>query len=294
LITETEAPLSQVKILVVDDELAAVDEIVFALRSAGFDAIGVTSAVAALECFLLDPSIGVVLTDIRMPKQDGIGFLRQVRSCGARGETAELIVATGYPEAESAIRSIDLRVGKYLVKPVDPGEMLSSVAKAVEAYRRSLRPASDDSALLSGLAKLLDGRAPEKYFHQSGEAPPHRVDPTTSGEETRVRTLEAMLEIRRVRSQLLPQEIFSDPAWFMLLELALLEKQGKQISVSGICLTSGVSQTTALRRVQDMVEAGLLIRRDDPQDKRRVHVSLSPTANSKLNSLLDLVGDRRV
>ena len=145
---------------------------------------------------------------------------------------------------------------------------------------------------MSGLAKLLDGRAPEKYFH-GGEALPHRVDPATGGEMARVRTLEAMLEIRRVRSQLLPQEIFSDPAWFMLLELALLEKQGKQISVSGICLTSGVSQTTALRRVQDMVEAGLLIRRDDPQDKRRVHVSLSPTANSKLNSLLDLVGDRQ-
>jgi DNA-binding response OmpR family regulator len=293
LITETDAPPREVKILVVDDESAAVDEIVFALRSAGFDAIGVMSAVAALECYLVDPSIGVVLTDIRMPKQDGIGFLKQVRSCGARGEATELIVATGFPEAESAILSIDLRVGKYLVKPVDPGEMLSSVARAVDAYRRSLRPASDDAALLSGLAKLLDGRAPEKYF-QVDEVLPHRVDPATGGEMARVRTLEAMLEIRNLRSQLLPQEIFADPAWFMLLELALLEKQGKQISVSGICLTSGVSQTTALRRVQDMVEAGLLIRRDDPQDRRRVHVTLSPTANVKLNSLLDLIGNRRV
>lgn len=292
MITETEAPRPEVTILVVDDEPAAVDEMVFALRSAGFEAIGMTSGVVALECFLLDPSIGVVLTDIRMPKQDGIGFLKQVRSCGARGEAAEFIVATGFPEAESAIRSIDLRVGKYLVKPVDPGEMLASAAKAVDSYRRSMRPASNDSTILSGLAKLLDGRAPEKYF-QGGEALPHRIDPAASGEETRVRTLEAMLAIRSVRSQLLPQEIFSDPAWFMLLELALLEKQGKQISVSGICLTSGVSQTTALRRVQDMVEAGLLIRRDDPQDRRRVHVSLSPNAIAKLNSLLDIVGDRR-
>ncbi|WP_331851751.1 winged helix DNA-binding protein [Altererythrobacter sp. B11] len=52
----------------------------------------------------------------------------------------------------------------------------------------------------------------------------------------------------------------------------------KRVSVSSLCLASGVPTTTALRWINEMVAAGWLEREQDEQDRRRAFISLSDRA----------------
>lgn len=277
-----------VKILVVDDEPAAVEELVFTFNAAGMPAVGVTTAHDGLETFLRDRSIGVIVSDIRMPTQDGISFLQKVRRCGERGAACELILATGFPEVASAIDAIDLRVGKYLSKPFEPDEMLASVSAALSRFRRAMEVAPANDVAITGMRRLL-AEINSQSVSSDSAMPTATLVSVDEREQHRIFTLKSMLEFRDVRSELLPQEMFGDPAWFMLLELALIDRSGKRTSVSGLCMSAKVSQTTALRRVQDMVEVGLIVRRNDPADRRRSYISLSPEAREKLDILLDRI-----
>jgi len=279
-----------VKILVVDDEPSAVEELVFTLNAAGLPAVGSTTAHEGLEAFLRDRNIGVIVSDIRMPTQDGISFLQKVRRCGDRGAACEFILVTGFPEVATAIDAIDLRVSKYFMKPFEPDEMLAAVSAALSRFGHTTGTPSSQDAAMSKLMRLLGAtRSASEASRVGRPASEEAIAGEFEREEKRVLTLKSMLEFRNVRSELLPQEIFGDPAWFMLLELALIDRSGKRTSVSGLCMSAKVSQTTALRRVQDMVEAGLIVRRSDPEDRRRTYISLSPEARQKLDTLLDRI-----
>jgi DNA-binding MarR family transcriptional regulator len=64
----------------------------------------------------------------------------------------------------------------------------------------------------------------------------------------------------------------------MLLDLTAAHAEHRRVSVTSLCLASGVPPTTALRWVQQMTESGLFERVADSADKRRVFISLSDRA----------------
>lgn len=86
------------------------------------------------------------------------------------------------------------------------------------------------------------------------------------------------LRLRRRRDQLLPGDLFADPAWDMLLDLYQAELQGRIISVSSACIASAVPPTTALRWIRVLEEEQLLLRIRDRADGRRVHLELTERA----------------
>ena len=86
----------------------------------------------------------------------------------------------------------------------------------------------------------------------------------------------AMRRDRDRREKFLPVRLFADPAWDMLLELYHAELRHYKVSVSNLCLASRVPPTTALRWIKTLEEAGLVTRRDDHLDGRRIYMSLSP------------------
>jgi len=278
----------RVKILVVDDDESAVEELLFALSAAGFDAVGAYSAAQGLKSFLRDDRIAVVVSDIRMPEQDGIGFLQKVRRCGDRGAACGLIIMTGSPEVANAIAAIDLRVAKYLPKPFEPDEALAAVAAAVSAYRKAIGTVDTHDLNVSTLRALLDASSSAVISPQMAEDDIDAVG-SEARDQQRAETLKLMLYSQKLRSDLLPLDIFGDPAWSILLELALIERSGKRTSVSGLTMTAPTSRTTALRRIQDMVEADLIVRHEDPHDRRRSYVELSSNARGRLNQLLDRI-----
>lgn len=89
----------------------------------------------------------------------------------------------------------------------------------------------------------------------------------------------ALLTQRRrlLRRQLLGADhLFGEPAWDMLIELFIHQLEGKPISMSSLGLASGMSATSGLRLVQNLLDAGLILREVDREDARRTLITLAP------------------
>lgn len=80
---------------------------------------------------------------------------------------------------------------------------------------------------------------------------------------------------RSQREKFFTNNLFSDPAWDMLLELYLSEIVQRRVTISGLCLASKAPSTTALRWLSFLESKGLVDRTSDPLDKRRYFISLS-------------------
>jgi Winged helix DNA-binding domain len=87
-----------------------------------------------------------------------------------------------------------------------------------------------------------------------------------------------LIRLRRDRERHFPAEIFADPAWDMLLDLAAARLERVDVPVSSLCVAAAVPTTTALRWIRSLSEAGLLVRSTDPADARRAFIGLSDQA----------------
>ena len=81
------------------------------------------------------------------------------------------------------------------------------------------------------------------------------------------------LELLRMRRRLIGDDQ-GDPVWAMVLELCAAQLEGREISVTSLCLASGLPVTTALRRLDELERDGRIKRTPDKTDRRRVFVVL--------------------
>jgi DNA-binding MarR family transcriptional regulator len=110
-------------------------------------------------------------------------------------------------------------------------------------------------------------------------------DGTAAKDET-VALAKRVLMLRRLRETMLGMQFFSDPGWDMLLDLYVQTREDAPVAVSSLCVAAGVPATTGLRWIRNMVAAGLLVRRSDPADARRVFVSFGPGAEESMHVFL--------
>ena len=83
---------------------------------------------------------------------------------------------------------------------------------------------------------------------------------------------------RQKRREHFGADLFCDPAWEMLLDLSAAYAENTRVSVSSLCIASGVPSTTALRWIAQMVDAGWFERTRDTADGRRAFISLTDKA----------------
>lgn len=92
------------------------------------------------------------------------------------------------------------------------------------------------------------------------------------------RLVRRIIRQRQLRARFFDGELFADPAWDMLLDLAASRAEHKRVSVTSLCIASGVPPTTALRWIALMSEGGLLERVEDETDRRRAFIALTDRA----------------
>lgn len=95
-------------------------------------------------------------------------------------------------------------------------------------------------------------------------------------------TVRDLIRARRMRADVLPDDLFADPAWDMMLDLLAARLEHERVSVSSLCIASAVPPTTALRWIRTLTERGMLMRQADPHDGRRVFIALSDEAAQAL------------
>lgn len=86
---------------------------------------------AALERLGHGP-VDAILTDLAMPRMDGVAFLRAVRE---RDQDVPVVMMTGTPSLDSAIRAVELGAFRYLKKPVEPRELVDALDRAVKLHQ---------------------------------------------------------------------------------------------------------------------------------------------------------------
>jgi DNA-binding MarR family transcriptional regulator len=106
--------------------------------------------------------------------------------------------------------------------------------------------------------------------------------PNRGTRQSRASFVRELIRQRRMREKYFDAGLFGEPAWDMMLDLYCAHLEGKDVSVSSLCMASAVPVTTALRWITSMTESGLFERRADPTDGRRIFVALSPTTLSRI------------
>lgn len=94
---------------------------------------------------------------------------------------------------------------------------------------------------------------------------------------------------RRARSEYFSSELFAEPAWDLLLAAYCFERPGLPLTVSGLGHASECALTTALRWVERLSAAGLLVRQKWQTDGRMTHVCLSERAREQMRRYLERV-----
>jgi DNA-binding MarR family transcriptional regulator len=84
-----------------------------------------------------------------------------------------------------------------------------------------------------------------------------------------------LIAARRARARFFDEALFADPAWDMLLDLTAAHGEGRQVSVTSLCIAAEVPATTALRWLKQMVDTGIFRRISDETDRRRAFIALS-------------------
>ncbi len=151
------------RILVVDDEETAREELCEALRDGGPEVDGAGSGEEALEK-VMKQSYDVCITDIRMPGMSGIALLERLHHASPQ---LPIIVITAHSDLENAVAAYQGGAFEYLPKPFDIDEAVELVKKAA---RKNGSGSHDKSAQAKSDIPSLIGQAPamQEVFRSIG------------------------------------------------------------------------------------------------------------------------------
>jgi len=116
-------------ILAVDDSASMRQMVSFTLRHAGYEVVEAVDGVEALE-YARGNVVSLVLTDVNMPKMDGITLVRELRRLESY-RYVPLLVLTTEAGQEKKMEGRKAGATGWLVKPFNPDKLLATIAKVL-------------------------------------------------------------------------------------------------------------------------------------------------------------------
>jgi EAL domain-containing protein (putative c-di-GMP-specific phosphodiesterase class I) len=156
----------RVRILVAEDDDLGRRLIQRILGAFDWDIVIVPDGAQALERFAAE-RFDVVLTDLFMPRLDGIGLLRAIRE---RDLEVPIIVLTGAPDMPSAIAAIELGAFGYLPKPFDIDHLRELLQRAVHLSKMARVKRDAMNALGSSHPRAGDKAGLDAVFTRAMES----------------------------------------------------------------------------------------------------------------------------
>ena len=169
--------------LIVDDEPRLRQVLVHLMRNDGFTCLEAGNGEEALEHLQQTP-ISLVMSDLRMPKMDGLELLRRVR--GRWPDTA-VVMITAVADVEVAVSCLAIGAMDYLTKPFHLEEVRARVAQALEKRRLVVENRGYQESLQEKVA--VQARRLEELFLASVQSLAEALevkDPYTRGHSIRV------------------------------------------------------------------------------------------------------------
>jgi putative two-component system response regulator len=173
----------QIDCLVVDDEPRLRQVLVHLMRADGFNCFEAANGAEAIQV-LEQRAVTLVMSDMRMPKMDGIELLQQIR---ARWPEIAVVMITAVSDVETAVSCLATGAMDYLTKPFHLEEVRARVAKALEKRTLILENQSYQHDLEDRVA--AQSRRLEELFLGGVQALAEALevkDPYTRGHSVRV------------------------------------------------------------------------------------------------------------
>ena len=279
------APLPQARmpaVLVVDDDQNCIDQCARMLDDLNYKHSCVSSARKALECIEQDPSIQIIMAGMQIPSVNGFVLIEEARTRVGEARALAPVLLTSRLTTDLAIRGLHIEAVDLLCKPLNFEAYSSALRRAMRylSVRRAPSEGGNMALFNQQLGRLVSMLENKPDVAQDGE--------DLTDKEMNA-TLRAIISSRSLRSRYLPNELFADPAWEILLDLTRSKLENQQVSVSSVCIAASVPMSTALRWVRQMTDAGLLRRWTDPKDRRRDLIALTDAAANQMHDYLTAV-----
>ncbi|PYV87019.1 MAG: hypothetical protein DMG05_18390, partial [Acidobacteria bacterium] len=120
------------KIAVVDDECESLASISRALTRVGYEVMSFEDGEVALQNLEVLKDTDLVVTDLKMPRVDGLDLLKAVRDIN---QEAGFLIVTGHGTVESAVEAMKMGADDYILKPLDLFELRDRVYHILEEHR---------------------------------------------------------------------------------------------------------------------------------------------------------------
>jgi CheY-like chemotaxis protein len=127
--------LSDLRVLLVDDEADSRDLLNLVLHSCGAQ---VTIASSAAEAFenIKRKKFDVIVSDIGMPEEDGFMLIGKIRDLtNEQGGNVPAIALTAYARAEDRVQALRSGFQMHIAKPIEPSELIVAVANLAGRMR---------------------------------------------------------------------------------------------------------------------------------------------------------------
>ncbi|MGB7656322.1 MAG: winged helix DNA-binding protein [Novosphingobium sp.] len=256
----------------------------------------------------------VVLVDCPVPDIAALAALARLDLRAAHSGT-QLIVSTSVEGLEDVFGCLDQSAPQILVDPsraervIALGRVLGRVAgsrlrELSEEDRLVLLRLTEQVGQIAQRLERLEGPAD----HRDSESAfrfesPRPAFAGADSEDSSARLIRAarpplpdprlvrrIIRQRQARTRFFDGDLFGDPAWDMLLDLTAARAEHSRVSVTSLCIASGVPPTTALRWIGQMIDAGLLERVDDETDRRRAFITLTEKASDAISRYFAEIG----
>ena len=221
---------------------------------------------------------------------------------------AQLIVSTTVEALDGVFACLDQSGPQILVDPGRGDRVIALGQAMARVPGRRLRELSEDDRLallrlteqvgqiaerldrLSGTgagglsgdrspdASVFRFESPRRNFSGEGGDSSDRLIRVSRPPLPDPRLVRRVIRQRQLRARFFDGDLFADPAWDMLLDLTAARAEHLRVSVTSLCIASGVPPTTALRWIGQMIDLGLFQRVEDEVDRRRAFIALSDSA----------------
>lgn len=179
---------------------------------------------------------------------------------------AERVVAVGRTLGDVAGGRIRELADEDRLALLRLAEQVDTIAKRLEGLSYVAPDGEESISKLSDMNIMFKGADREAVLHRKGQPRIPLPDP---------RLVRQIIARRQARARFFDAELFADPAWDMLLDLTAAHAEHGRVSVTSLCIASGVPATTALRWIRQMTDSGLFERVEDSADRRRAFITLS-------------------
>lgn len=156
------------KILLIDDEVEIRDLLADLLEGEGYEVCQAKDGVNGLEVFQ-SRNPDLVITDVRMPKKNGIELLKDIQDSDSE---VDVIILTGQSDEATAIECLKAGAYDYLLKPIEDVELLlTAVSRALqkrhlEKQNKLLIKQLEDMAIRDPLTGLFNVRQLYTYLDE--------------------------------------------------------------------------------------------------------------------------------